>query len=404
MTAGVGDSPSLRIAFVYDCIFPDSVGGIERRNRDLGQALASNGHRVTLAGWVRRDAADEECAVSVVPIGAPSELHDARGRRGIGASLRFAAQCLRFDARPYDVVEAAAVPYLHLLPLAMRCRLAGRPLVVSWYEYWGSYWKTYIGSFHWHAFARFERLMTGVGVQAWASSLLTLTRLEAHRRRSRPRLLPCGAVLPSLSFPRGAGARPFQTSESPPLLYAGRLIPEKRVDLLLRAIALLPHDHRSDRGLLRIVGEGQEKPRLQRLARELKVEDQVEFVGRLESSDGVARALSEARVAVQPSSREGFGLFPLEGMAAGLPVVYCLSDESAVSELVRHRREGLASEATPSALAAALAEILGSADLRDQMGRAGRLRARDYTWPRIAETAERYLLDVTRTRTGRVFP
>jgi glycosyltransferase involved in cell wall biosynthesis len=95
-------------------------------------------------------------------------------------------------------------------------------------------------------------------------------------------------------------------------------------------------------------------------------------------------ALATAELAVQPSEREGFGLFPLEAMALGLPVVYCESPESAVGELVRDGREGLACAPDADALARALEGLLAAPERRRQLAEAARRRAEEYSWDRVA--------------------
>ena len=91
----------------------------------------------------------------------------------------------------------------------------------------------------------------------------------------------------------------------------GRLVPGKRVDALLRSL----RGHPEVTAL--VVGEGSERPALTALARELSVE--AVFTG--ETSD-VPGLLSAMDVLVAPSQEETFGLAVLEGLAAGLPVLF----------------------------------------------------------------------------------
>jgi glycosyltransferase involved in cell wall biosynthesis len=91
----------------------------------------------------------------------------------------------------------------------------------------------------------------------------------------------------------------------------GRLVPGKRVDVLLRSLS-------GQVGVtVLVVGEGPERPSLTALARELHVD--AVFTG--ESAD-VPGLLSAMDVLVAPSEEETFGLAVLEGLAAGLPVFY----------------------------------------------------------------------------------
>ncbi|MGY1805925.1 glycosyltransferase [Blastococcus sp. SYSU D00669] len=94
----------------------------------------------------------------------------------------------------------------------------------------------------------------------------------------------------------------------------GRLHPDKRFDVLLRGLA---GSLREGRHLL-VVGEGGQRPALEALAAELGVADRVHLAG----EQPVAAHLSAMDVLVSPSRYETFGLAVLEGLAAGLPVLY----------------------------------------------------------------------------------
>jgi len=271
------------------------------------------------------------------------------------------------------------VPHAHLPVLAARCRLAGRPLLVSWYEYWGRYWRTYLGTPQWPLYAFAEWSVARLGRAALASSELTLQRLARRRRGLPSRLLHCGIRL------RDVQAAASRATPGPPLVYAGRLLREKRLDLLISALTRLPP---SSTPLLTVIGDGPDRERLERHAGQLGLADRVVFRGRLPEHEEVWRELGGARIAVQPSAREGFGLFPLEAMAVGLPVVHCLSSESAVSELVRQDREGVGIAPDVDALAATLSGLLGNPDRCRMLGSAGTLRAAAFDWDVVAEEFE----------------
>jgi len=72
-------------------------------------------------------------------------------------------------------------------------------------------------------------------------------------------------------------------------------------------------------------------------------------------------------------------------MALGTPVVFVDWPDSAIPELVRDGVEGVMSAPDPSSLARALKSLLGDASRRSAMGEAGRRRASEYDWPRVAE-------------------
>ena len=99
------------------------------------------------------------------------------------------------------------------------------------------------------------------------------------------------------------------------LLSIGRLVHQKAIDVVIRALALLPAQVK-----LALVGDGPERHELQALARSLGVEERVFFAGQLDRTD-TARYRHVCNIFVLPSRSEGQGISFLSSMLAGLPVV-----------------------------------------------------------------------------------
>ncbi|TDW74224.1 glycosyltransferase involved in cell wall biosynthesis [Curtobacterium sp. PhB25] len=112
------------------------------------------------------------------------------------------------------------------------------------------------------------------------------------------------------------------------IVFVGRVAPEKNLDVLVRAVALLPG---SLAATLTIVGDGEMIPKLTALAKELGLEDRVRFLGFV--SDEVKRtALTNGTVFTMPSTAELQSISSLEAMASGLPVV--AADSMALPHLI----------------------------------------------------------------------
>jgi glycosyltransferase involved in cell wall biosynthesis len=103
------------------------------------------------------------------------------------------------------------------------------------------------------------------------------------------------------------------------IAFVGRLIPLKRVHLLVEALALLPGWR------LRVIGDGPERARLEQLARDTGVAGRAEFLGHVDNGDLEARldgtSLLVLPTGENPRQAEQFGKAALEGVACGLPVL-----------------------------------------------------------------------------------
>ena len=117
-------------------------------------------------------------------------------------------------------------------------------------------------------------------------------------------------------------------ASAPVLLYAGRFIPLKGVDLLLRAFATVP----SKDAKLHLLGDGPEKQRLEFLARDLGILDRVAWLAKRDPA-GVQLEMEKADVTLLPSRKDGWGAVVNESLMAGTPVI--CSTACGAAELIR---------------------------------------------------------------------
>lgn len=156
-----------------------------------------------------------------------------------------------------------------------------------------------------------------------------------------------------------------------------RFYPRKRVDVLLRAAAILRG--RIPELELRIVGGGPDAARLRKLAISLRLENIVNWVGNT-TAEELAREYNRADVFCLPSVQEGFGIVFLEAMAAGKPII--AAKAAAVPEVVEH---GLLVEPeNAEALAEAIRLLYSDSDLRQRLGASGNRHVEKYEMKRVA--------------------
>lgn len=189
-----------------------------------------------------------------------------------------------------------------------------------------------------------------------------------------PHIIPFGAVSSSEANPLFGGMHPC---DGPKLIFVGRLVEEKGVDDLLRAVALL-----SDLPALSlvVVGDGPERENLESMAASLGIAERVRFLGWLQSAE-VARYMRLMEIFVGPSrtSRwggvEAQGVVFAEALLAGLNVIATRS--GGIPDTVIHEETGLlVDESAPDQIASQIRRLWQEPALAEKLRRNGNAFAR----------------------------
>jgi glycosyltransferase involved in cell wall biosynthesis len=222
---------------------------------------------------------------------------------------------------------------------------------------------------------RLRDRLIGLDTGALAES----TRLFSNARNTATRLAKYNglAAEPLYHPPPLAGALaagPFGDY----VLSVGRLERNKRVDLIVRALAMTARDVR-----LIIVGEGSHRPWLEELASTLDVADRIRFTGDIDDRQ-LVDLYANALAVVFPPLDEDYGYVTLEAFLAHKPVV-TTTDAGGPLEFVVDGVNGLVAEPSAESVAAAMARLADDRALARRLGLAGFERAALITWDGVVE-------------------
>lgn len=260
---------------------------------------------------------------------------------------------------------------------------------------------SYLGEFPWKErliqrgrklLSRTSHILPGIRKRCRKAALIiartqdTLSALPPKYRDKAVVMLEtavAGSVLDELN----SDLKRQRDSEKVRVIYSGRLIPLKAVDVAISAIYRMKNRSRIE---FSIIGKGFLRKELQRKVSELGMEEQVTFEGELPRGQ-VLKCLKEADIFLFPSLKEGGTWALMEAMAAGLPCV-CVNtsgmhvitdDECAI------RIEPQSREQTAVRMASALDYLTENPDKAENMGRKARERIeREFTW----EAKEKFIV------------
>jgi glycosyltransferase involved in cell wall biosynthesis len=188
-----------------------------------------------------------------------------------------------------------------------------------------------------------------------------------------------------LVIPNGVEWDRFKPVERPrnkkvKILFIGRLIPRKGFERVIRALPEVQEKAR-ETFEVEVVGSGEHRKKLDDLAQELGVVEQIKYVGTV-PYDQLEKSYQRADIFVLTSLSEGMPSVILEAMGCGLPVV--ASDVGGNNELVKDGWNGYLIRGDDSSkLASDLVQLIDDENLRSEMGQRSREMAKQYNWEEI---------------------
>ena len=316
----------MKIAFVYDAIYPYVKGGVEKRVWELATGLSRRGHEVHLFGmkfWGGEEISSARGCSCMGSVPLKNSIPAAGGLSGRLSifSIHLISPLLK---ERFDIIDCQQFPYFSCFSAKFFSKLKKIPLVITWHEVWGDYWYEYLG---WKGFVgkTTERLVARLTSENVAVSKTTAKNLNNLGLRHEIKIIPNG-----IDLTRIRSISP--SSESRDIIFVGRLIKEKHADLLIHAVTLLQHENPDIRVV--IIGEGPEYGKIHNLINDKKIKNTIHLCDFYRNHDDLIAQLKSSKVFVLPSTREGFGITALEALACGLPVVTVDHPANAVRDLI----------------------------------------------------------------------
>lgn len=375
----------MKIAFVYDAIYPWVKGGAEKRIYELGRRLVAEGHEVHLFGikwWEGEDTIEFEGMV-LHGVCSARDLY-AGDRRSISEALIFAASLYPYLRRGrFDLIDVSVFPYFPCFTVKLVSAASKTRVCYTWHEVWDNYWYEYMGRPG--LFGKFvEKAVSRISDSNIAVSQLTEKRLHSMGINEKNIcVVPNGIDIKSIT---GAGVRAElheggKDRKNIDIIFAGRLIREKNVDMIIRSVSLLRKELPDIKCC--IIGEGPRKEELTDLALKLDVSGNVAFEDFMDY-DVLIEKLRSSKVFLLPSSREGFGIGVIEAYACGIPVITVDQEYNAAKYLVSNGVDGFVVPLGAEEIAAKVRTLL-LGDNYDDFSRAARKKAEKYDWEVILE-------------------
>ena len=322
----------MKIGILYDAVYPWIRGGGEKHIHEIAIRLTERGHEVHLFGLQFWEGESDfiDNGIHYHGIAGGGELYDSGGRRSIGPPLRFALAMFfrlpRYDLGSFDVIDVIAFPFLSVPPfwLTRFVRFRQVPWVLTWLEVWGRrYWMRYMGvSGLLGAVA--EKVTSLLATNHLCISITTQNRLVnlLGVPSRRITVIPRGYEVSEVTR-RATQKRPHH------VVYAGRLQPNKRISLVIRAwrsvVEAIPS------AILSILGEGPELSSLMSEAEQTGVCENIRFLGRLDDAE-FQKEIQQASLLVQPSEREGQSLIVPEAIAMGTLTLVAVGPDTAAAD------------------------------------------------------------------------
>lgn len=352
----------MKIAIIYDMIYPYSIGGAEVRNYTLAKKLVEMGHEVHIYGikmWNGHKIIKKK-GVVIHGVDCYKRKYTFKGQRNLLEPIIFSYYLFWSLIREkYELVDCSAFPYFPAFVCKVYSIMRKSKLVITWHEVWRDYWYEYMGL----------KGIFGVFIEKITSRLTK--KVISVSERTKKGLIKLGLNKKNIVLiGNWVDLKEIEKSKKAnrkfDVIYAGRIMKHKNVDLIVKSIYILKKQFPNINAL--IIGEGPEKEKIKQLVKELNLEKNIEL------QDFIPRKnlfgyMKSSKVFILSSVIEGFGIIVIEANACGLPVITVRHKRNASADLINDYDNGFVCSLSAEEITEKTAILLENDRLRKNMSK-----------------------------------
>ena len=365
----IGDILSMKIALCTEIMYP--LYGVERRVYELGMRLPKYGMEVEIYTSTSRDRFKK---LKIIKVSHTTITNPPK--RNYAFCIDYVFNLFKqLMKRDYDLVHAEG--HMSLIPCSAAAFMRKKPSVATIHDLYLSHWGKMYKSAASLAGMPFEVAscrMPFDRILTVNSSIKNKMTVILKMNKKKIDILHSGIDTKYIDSIKG-------NKKDDSIVYVGRLVPQKNVNMLIRAYASLDPVIRK-KHQLKIIGEGSEKPKLEALAKSLGAK--VNFAGKIERHEDVIREVKAASLFVLPSRRESFGITIMESMLSGVPVI-STATEGPMDHIINGETGFLVGVDDTKELAKSMEGVLTNKNLYNRLSKNGRVYAANHDWENIAK-------------------
>ncbi|HML05518.1 MAG TPA: glycosyltransferase family 4 protein [Methanobacterium sp.] len=375
----------MKIAFIYDAVYPFVTGGAEKRVYELAKRLVQRGHEVHWYGigwwWPEEGQKDIELdGIKLHGVSKPMDLYNTE-RRSIKEAILFSIKLFPYIMRErYDIVDCQGFPFFSSFVAKIHSLLGKSVFCITWIEVWNDYWYEYLGKIG--IFGKIvEKLTSYLTKNIIAISEKTRRDLEGMGVTKEIEVVPVGI---NMNYIEEISPSDYKSD----IIFAGRLIKDKNVDILIKAVDIVKKEIQDIN--CTIIGEGPERANLENLVRKLEIADNIKFIGFCREHEEMISHMKSSKVFVLPSTREGFGIVIIEANACGLPVIVVNHGMNAACDLIINNKNGFIADFSKEDIALKIISLLNKkGEMRDDCID----MSKKFDWEQIVDSLEKFYMN-----------